>query len=90
MWDLQTLIALNRQRQEEYDKAHPREAAERIAEDGAAAEGSDCTSFPLGVPRAPGCTDIGRDAPTENAPQVQSELGQAAGSLRSTLRFYLQ
>jgi hypothetical protein len=86
MWDLQTLIALNRQRQEEYDKAHPREAAERIAEDGAAAEGSDCTSFPLTVPRTPGRTDR-RDAPCEDAPTVQSEL---AGPLGHTLSLYLQ
>lgn len=74
MWDLQTLIALNRQRQEEYDKAHPREAAERIAED-----------EPLTVPRTPGRT--GRiDAPCENAPTVQSELG----SLGHTLSLCLQ
>jgi hypothetical protein len=74
MWSLETIIAQNRRRQAEYDKAHPREAAERIAED-----------EPLTVPRAPG--RIGRrDTPIEGSSTQQSELG----SLRSTLRFYLQ
>ena len=74
MWDLQTIIALNRRRQEEYDKTHPREAAERIAED-----------EPLTVPRTPG--RIGTEpAPVEGSVKGQQELG----SLRNTLRFYLQ
>jgi hypothetical protein len=59
MWDLQTIIAQNRRRQEEYDKAHPREAAERIAED-----------EPVTVPRTPGCTGPG-PAPVEGASQGQ-------------------
>ena len=75
MWSLETTIAQNRRRQEEYDKAHPREAAERIAED-----------EPLGVPRTPGRTDR-RDAPCEDAPTIQSEL---AGPLAHTLSLYLQ
>jgi len=74
MWDLQTIIAQNRRRQAEYDKAHPEEAERRIAED-----------EPITVPRAPGRTGPG-PAPVEGSPTQQSELG----SLRSTLRFYLQ
>jgi hypothetical protein len=77
MWDLQTLIALNRQRQEEYDKAHPREAAERIAEE----------DEPLTVPRTPGRTGPGRGTTVEGPAAQQSEL---AGPLAHTLSLYLQ
>jgi hypothetical protein len=76
MWSLETIIAQNRRRQAEYDKAHPEEAERRIAED-----------EPVTVPRAPGRTGIGRDAPCEDAPTVQSKL---AGPLVHTLSLYLQ
>jgi hypothetical protein len=75
MWALETIIALNRKRQEEYDRTHPREAAERIAE-----------AEPLTVPRTPGRIGTG-PAPVEGAAEGQQKL---AGPLGHTLSLYLQ
>jgi hypothetical protein len=89
MWDLQTLIALNRLRQEEYDKAHPREAERRRRAD------SDAGTVP--APYRPSGAEPPSEVPatgngTPPAPYEGSAPGQPelAGPLARTLSLYLQ